>query len=50
MRGETKQFRGRAEKDLCFDCESLIVINHGERIQNARDMIAATENIPGIVR
>jgi putative ABC transport system permease protein len=49
MKGEIKQFRGRAEKDLCFDCESLIVINHGERIQNARDMVAATENIPGIV-
>ncbi len=38
-----------AEKDLGFDRENLIVVSHGERIQDASDMVAATENIPGIV-
>ncbi len=38
-----------AEKDLGFDRENLLVISHSERITDAQDMVAATENIPGIV-
>lgn len=38
-----------AEKDLGFDRENLIVLSHGERIADAQDMVAATENIPGIM-
>jgi putative ABC transport system permease protein len=38
-----------AKKDLGFDRENLLVLSHGERIKDAQDMVAATENIQGIV-